>query len=438
MLNSYHIHNLFKQSIDEFIRLDPHLNALNQLKYQHHPKWWDELDCTIPGIYILTGGRQVGKSTSCKLLIQHCLENRMFSPETIFYLPCDEIFDAKALSRTIRYFLEPVSLESFLLIIDEVTFVEQWDRVIKGLADEGWFRQGVCILTGSDALILKEAAMRFPGRRGASAKLDFHLYPLTFREYVDLVVKNETIDAQHLALYFENYLKCGGYLRAINDLAQHGEITQASFFTYEQWIRGDFLKHDKKEAYLLAILRAFIKFGVSQISFSALAQKVGLMSKETCIDYCHLLERMDVLIQLQAYDFNKKTGSPKKARKFHFFDPFIQHTMVQWLQREGYIDQFQNQSQLVESCVASHLFRFGKTFYFKGQGEVDVVWLRDNTLQAFEVKWGEQIRPVDLKMLKQFRQPFILTKIPYKGQVDHIKSIPVYEFLYQLPEDPVR
>ena len=59
--------------------------------------------------------------------------------------------------------------KKFLLIIDEVTFVKDWDRVIKALADEGLFEHGLCILTGSDCLILKEAAQRFPGRRAPGA-----------------------------------------------------------------------------------------------------------------------------------------------------------------------------------------------------------------------------------------------------------------------------
>ncbi len=128
---------------------------------------------------------------------------------------------------------------------------------------------------------------------------------------------------QELNHYFKNYLLCGGYLRAINDLAQYGEITQGTFLTYEQWLRGDFLKQGKHEETLLALLRTLLQIGVSQISYSTLTQKMGLVAKETCIDYCRLLERMDVLFNLQAFDQNKKLGFPRKARKFHFFDPFI-------------------------------------------------------------------------------------------------------------------
>lgn len=385
-----------------------------------------------PGIYILTGGRQIGKSTSCKLLIQHCLQNQNFSPDSIFYLPCDEIFDAKQLGEILRAILAEMTSSLFLLIIDEITYVKDWDRVIKALADEGYFQQGICLLTGSDTLILKEAAMRFPGRRGMSAQTDFHLYPLSFSEYVKLQT-SQTPDSKELNNFLKNYLICGGYLRAINDHAQYGEVTESTFLTYEQWVRGDFLKQGKHEETLLTLLRALLQVGVSQISYSALTQKMGLVSKETCIDYCRLLERMDILFNLQAFDQNKKLGFPRKARKFHFFDPFIYRTCVNWLKREGYINNLLLESTLVEAVVASHCYRNGKAFYFKGEGEIDVIWLKTKKITAIEVKWSEQLRPADLKILRAYKDhALILTKNTQSGLFENIKSMPVSQFLFDM------
>ena len=433
MLQRYRNHNRFREGLDAFANSDPHLQALAELKYQYHSNWWLELSLDTPGIYILTGGRQVGKSTSCKQLMVHCLKQKLFDKRNIFYLPCDEIYDAKELSETIRSFLDDIASANFLLVIDEITYVRNWDRVIKALADEGYFKQGVCILTGSDTLILKEAAMRFPGRRGAASKTDFHLYPLSFAEYVGLIEPKSKPGLEKLYSLFQGYLKCGGYLRAINDLAQHNEISTATFITYEQWIRGDFLKQNKSEDTLLAILTALMTVGVSQISYSSLTQKIGLITRDTCMDYCRLLERMDILINLQAFDQNKKQGFPRKDRKFHFVDPFIYHVISHWLQREGYMNSIGLEETLVEACVASHCARNNKTFYFKGQqGEVDVILLDKKTFKAIEVKWAKQVRANDLKMLKQFKHSMILTKSPQLGKIDHIVSVPVYQFLYEL------
>ena len=40
-------------------------------------------------------------------------------------------------------FFDEASNQSFLLTIDEVTFVGNWDRVIKALVDEGHFKRGL-------------------------------------------------------------------------------------------------------------------------------------------------------------------------------------------------------------------------------------------------------------------------------------------------------
>ena len=66
------------------------------------------------------------------------------------------------------------------LIIDEVTYIRHWDKAVKFLADAGQLEDITLMLTGSDMLILSEARMRFPGRRGVADKVDFHLYPLSF------------------------------------------------------------------------------------------------------------------------------------------------------------------------------------------------------------------------------------------------------------------
>src|SRR3989339_11139 len=189
MLNDHQINNLFWKSEENFQNNDPHLSQLKDLPMVHPMDWWKKIDFNSSGICILTGGRQIGKSTSLKLMIRHVLSKKLFTPSQIFYLTCDMIFDPQHLMRTIKSFLD-LSLDEnkpFLLLLDEVTFVPSWDRVVKALADEGIFRRGLCVLTGSDTVILKQASSSFPGRRGKSDIVDFHVRPLSFAEHVRLV-----------------------------------------------------------------------------------------------------------------------------------------------------------------------------------------------------------------------------------------------------------
>lgn len=438
MIEEFNRHNLFWESRERYENEDPHLSFLKTVSLVHSMDWWREVDWTKPGILILTGGRQIGKSTSTKLLIKEALKKRRFEPKSVFYLPCDQILDHQHLMRILRFFLEglPSPQSSFLLVIDEVTFVADWDRAIKSLADEGWFRKGFCLLTGSDSIILKEAAVRFPGRRGEADIVDFHLWPLSFHDYVglahpDLLQGPPDRKIKDLFTAFSHYLKCGGYLRAINDLHQKGDVSPATYATFEQWIRGDFLKRGRAEANLLSVLKALVETGVSQISYSRLAERADLLSKESVIEYGQLLERMDILFVLQTYDPSRRRGFPKKARKFHFSDPFIHDTIEAWLIREHLITKRTAESHKVEAAVASQYRRRFPLYYLKAEGEIDLVIPHGKQFLPIETKWSEQTRAKDLAQLRKYKNSVILTKADRKGTIDGVLSCPLPLFLIE-------
>jgi len=68
--------------------------------------------------------------------------------------------------------------------LDEVTYIKDWDKAVKFAADAGLLEDTFLMLTGSDLSLIQEARMRFPGRRGSASIINFHLYPLSFRETV--------------------------------------------------------------------------------------------------------------------------------------------------------------------------------------------------------------------------------------------------------------
>ncbi|MBI5527900.1 MAG: ATP-binding protein [Deltaproteobacteria bacterium] len=439
MIDEFRLHNLFLQSVEAFERDDPHLSSLHGLPIVHPLDWWRGLGVERPGVFILTGGRQIGKSTSTKLLIRHALRDLGLPAAAILYLPCDSVVDHVHLVRILRHFLDslPDKALPFLLVVDEVTFVKEWPRAIKALADEGRFRRGICVITGSDTALLRDAALAFPGRRGESETADFHLMPIPFGEYAELAEPalpgTEPARAERLHVLFRNYLVCGGYLRAINDLHAHGEVRPATYATFEQWVRGDFLKRGRSEATLLSVLlQAILDVGVSQVSYSGLTGRVGTVGKETVMDYCGLLERMDVLLVLQAYDQNRHRGSPKKARKFHFVDPFIRGTIRRWLAREGAPAGGDDEAPAVEACVAAHLRRAGPVYYFKGHGEIDAVSLAGGRPSFIEVKWSDRVRLADLAQLARMKEGVVLTRDVVEGAVEGVPAVPTPSFLHAL------
>ena len=289
--------------------------------------------------------------------------------------------------------------------------------------------------------------MRFPGRRGRAAVGDFHLHPLSFGEFVVLEGRIEGL-AAHLeetssmpdeaadAIYdaFDRYLLHGGYLTAINDMAEHGTIRGSTFATYSDWIRGDVLKRGKQEAYLREILSAIVSRYTSQVSWNGLAQDLSIDHPKTVADYVELLERMDAVAVVPALREDKLAAAPKKAKKLMFCDPFILHAVRAWLEPSS--DPINDQildwsrdpvraSQGVEACVASHLRRYFPTFYIKGQGEVDVAYVRDGRFWPVEIKWTGQLRPKALKQIARYNNGEIWSKSRRPGEINGVKALPL-------------
>jgi hypothetical protein len=377
------------------------------------------------------------------------LESRV-PPNAIAYMTGELIDDHHSLIRLVTDLLtEMPDKDLKFIILDEVTYIRDWDKAVKYLADAGMLENTVLVITGSDMVIIKEARMRFPGRRGISEKVNFHLYPLSFFEYVKLSkrISHDELDLltitdelprlellDRLFEEFDSYLAHGGFLIAINDMAMHQRILPATFSTYSDWIRGDVLKRNKQEHYLLEILQAIVKRYGSQITWNALVHDLSIDHPKTVADYVALLVSMDATFVQAALLEDKLTASPKKARKLMFADPFIFHAVNSWL--KSCKDPFNEQlkptlsnadwsAKLVEACVTTHYRRIFPTYYIKSKGEVDIAYVDKNRFWPVEVKWSAQLRPKQLKQITKYPNGLILTKSKRQGEIQGIPAIPL-------------
>jgi len=313
---------------------------------------------------------------------------------------------------------------------------------VKFLADSGQIERVVLMLSGSDSLLIQQARTRFPGRRGSAEKVDFHLYPLSFRETV--LLKHGTEEVQvHKAkdfIHFLNnalmdYLQHGGYLTAINDMAQYQYIQPATLRTYADWIRGDMLKHGKQERYLREILAGVIKRYSSQLSWNNLARDLSIEHPKTVADYIELLSSMDALFVQYALQMDKLIAAPKKVRKIMFTDPFILHAIRAWLNnsKEPYKSQIQPllsdpewRGKLVESTVINHFARREPTYYIKHpKGEVDIASVRQGKVYPLEIKWTSQLRQQDLKLVSQMQHGLVWANVPRQVDINGMMVEPL-------------
>ncbi len=447
------IHNSHLEDLAEFSERDPQLKRLNKQIYAYTSPLVSQLPVKNPGIYTITGGRQIGKTTCAKQWMLHLL-NEGVSPQCIVYFTGEIIMDHFFLIRQIQSYLQkmPKNLLHYM-IVDEVTYINNWDMGVKFLADAGLLENVILILTGSDLAIIREARMRFPGRRGTANQVDYHLHPLSFYEFLKLtkaiedleaIVASETISSNISTKFqkpFEEYLIHGGYLTAINDFAKDKRINKNTLDTYSDWVRGDVVKRGKKDAYCREFFTAMIKRQNSQITWNALAKDFSIDHHATVADYADLLMSMDAIFIQKALQEDRLTGAPKKARKLIFTDPFIYHAIVSWLNpsQDPFgdnilrdINDSKTASYLVESCVVSHFSRWYSTYYIKAEGEVDVAYIKNKKFWPIEVKWTEQMRSKDLKQIQKYKNGIVLSKQQDIGKINTTPSFPLPWYLAKI------
>ncbi len=458
MIEEFAIHNQFWESLSRFAKHDPHLKKINGLPLIYHSPFLDQSSFHTPGIYLITGGRQVGKTTFLKQFILKLLKNHNVPPESILFLTGELIDTHHMLRRTVEQFYNSETAKQYLFI-DEVNYIPDWDKSIKYLADSGIFERMSVLLTGSDSLILRTAMKRFPGRRGMSEKVDFNFHPLSFNEFIclkdrklapvcaEIIEKPLATEISHydrkhdrLNELFLEYLLHGGYLPAITDYQLNKTVSKGVMNIYIQWIIGDILKHNKSENYLFEVLKGIKATYNSQISWNNLAKYLSIEHHKTVSDYCCLLESIHVLYIQQALLEHKLTGAPKKNRKIYFQDPFIDHATSIYLNLNGSFDEIAKRmsenefaSSYVEGVVVDHCKRFAPTYYIKGaKGEVDVAIIQDERFYPIEVKWVDRVRPETLKQINCYKDGLILTKRFEHKMFGNNRAIPLVKFLIHI------
>jgi uncharacterized protein len=416
------IHNLYHESVSKYLEEDPHLRRLKNQPWVHRSKLLDEFPKEIPGIYMVGGGRQVGKTTVLKQWIAELLQNGI-SAQAIQFLTGELIDDHHSLLLFLKSFVEEGrEAPRRFLILDEVTYIREWNKAIKYAADAGWLESTIFVLTGSDLNFLKEGLILLPGRRGKAGKVDFHLHPLSFRDFIHLKYgKNfDSNQIQLLEQEFGHYLIHGGFLTAINDWERLGKIEDSTFRIYSDWIRGDALKRGKQESYLKEILAAIVKHNGSQVSWNTLCKSLSIDHPKTVSDYADLLSRMDCLYIQSALLEDKWAAAPKKPKKLVLVDPFIFHSVTAYLNSalsseiyksvQSALSNPELTGNLVENVVVSHYRRVAPTYYIKAEGEVDLAVVKGNHFKPIEVKWTGQVRIKDLKQIRKYKNGLVLCR----------------------------
>lgn len=441
LAEKFALHNQHWVNTLQFSDFDPHLKRLKDLPFVYESPLIGSFPYDTPGIYLIGGGRQIGKTTFLKQSILHLVRGGRLPAENIFFMTGEVISSADELRRLMQSYLAGRAGPS-VVFVDEVNYIPEWDRAIKFIADAGLLESCSLVLTGSDIVIIKDAMKRFPGRRGPAVRANFHYYPLSFREYITLKSSlprdaiQEIIESPYSGLRgsallekvmpvlheeWKSYLITGGYLTAINDLGRGGRIEHHTFATYWEWIVGDVLKHHKTENYLREILSGILKRYNTPLTWNALAKDLSIDHHKTVADYCDILSQMDAIHIHPCLLEHKLTAAPKKPRKIYFTDPFIHHAVFTMLTELGdpwgdYLAKLAtgNEEALapyVEAAVVTHFRRKYATYYLKNAGEIDLAYVSGRKIFPIEIKWTSQLRQKDLAPIAKHPSGVIAAKV---------------------------
>ena len=436
------------------IKYDPRLRR--KIEYNFEPS------NTV--VYTLRGARQVGKTTLVKLQISDFLESGI-NPWNILYYSFDLACSPQDVADLAEIYLKISSRyrenKRSYLFLDEVSSIKNWQRGIKWLVDSNKLVNCTVMATGSQAINIKNATERLPGRRGTiSDSYDKILLPMKFAEYASLLNKDirELIYQNHL-LSFKNreeifkelllgriderldklysyqnethallneYMLTGGIPKIIDEKIKTSTIHESNYTNYLEGVKGQWNELSKNEMLLKQFGGAIIKSMSSHISWNNLAKEAALGSSNTATDYASALHDLFVLSIIHLYGDQKKIPMIQNARKFYFHDPFFIHIFNGWISPNQnfktslkYLEDDVNQSKIVEGVVADHLIRwafsmskkkqtfdyYNHVFYWKDDKgrEVDFVFYDGDKIEVpIEVKYRNRLNLKELAPVVSF------------------------------------
>lgn len=424
-------------------------------------KWnYDIIKDLKEGIYSLRGPRQVGKTTWIKQKIKGLLENN--DAKNIFFYSCDDVRDFKELIELTGLFLDLADVnKKKYLFLDEIPYVEEWQRGIKHLYDSGRLKDCAVVLSGSHSIDIKRSIEQLPGR-GDAGKRHFVMLPLTFSQYLEAVgkdirftdnFKKDTallkLNLKMLNREYRNYLLTGGFLRIIDEFFTEGKISDASYDVYLKWIIGDLAKWELKEAFSKQIIRKIMESYTTELSWSSIKSKTDIDSHHTVSKYANAIEEMFVFNILYKMDFSKKLPNFPKSKKVYFSDPFVFSACYKWVYGvennfeayQKYLDEhidkisegvlLNHMINIMYRRIKSNIYDYKDVIYYwtnkSKTKEIDFVY--KNT--AFEVKFKENIKSNDYKALSEFNKGFLITKKSFDN-----RTFPVSAFLVLLEKYP--
>lgn len=361
-------------------------------------------------VLLLSGARQVGKTTLMLQLAQHLLMQAV-APGNILYVTFDHpLLRLSGLDRVIETWreLETESTGPQFLLLDEIQSLEGWSVWIKHQVDFEKTRR--IAITGS------ASALNMETESGVGRWYTVRLPTLSFFEYLHIrrvpypelpVIRNlrEIADwseaeishiaheAAPLAAQFHEYLLRGGFPQCalVDDLSLSQKLLRED-------IIEKVLKRDMTALFgvrrILELEQLFLYLCLTDggiVDYQTLQSNLSV-KKPTILNYLDLLESTHLVYRLMPFGYGKEVlrGKPK----LFLADPAISGAVL--LKGKSLLEDATALGRAVEAAFFKHVFTryYRQAIYFsywknkKGQ-EIDIIASIEGRQVPFEVKYRE-------------------------------------------------
>lgn len=352
----------------------------------------DELPAE-PGIILIRGPRQYGKSTWLELKLKETLEEN--GRGSAYFLNGDDIADDDELAARIAEISPSFNPDarSKRLFIDEISAVPRWERGLKRVYDRGELRDVLVVTTGSRAADIRRGAERLPGRKGRLARTEYLFTGVSYKDFHAQFQRDFGHDS------WMAYLLSGGSPIAAKEIWQTGRIPQYFFELIRDWVTGEIIKSGRSRQFLVALMRTLFAHGGSKTGYLKLARESGLANNTIASEYVEQLSDILAVIPSHQWDADRDVPLQRKPAKFHFINLSVALAFAP--NRMTGVEDFKSlppsqKSKWIEWLVAQELFRRQSIkgvedpeaiwFWASKEHEIDFV---DSERNLYEVKVGQ-------------------------------------------------
>ena len=326
-------------------------------------------------IIILTGARQVGKTTLLKQLLRQ--------KEGVLWLNGDELQVQNLFANASADRLLSEFSNSKIVILDEAQRIENIGLRLKLIADSDSEVQ--VIATGSSAFELANKVNEpLTGR-----KWEYQMFPLSFGEMVAHHGKLKEMRMLPRRIIY------GYYPEVVTNDGNEVEILKllTDAYLYKDILSWESIKHPDK---LQTLLRALAYQVGSQVSYNELSQMCSMDSK-TVERYINLLEQCYIIFRLPSFSRNLR-HELKSSRKIYFYDNGIRNALIADYRAP---EVRQDIGALWENFVIAERMKSNEYYhrwvnrYFwrtKQQQEIDYLEEGGGNLHAYEMKWNPRAK----------------------------------------------